>query len=184
MRAGVVGCLPFEASISQHAGERDGGRQEEARRGGSWADRVERALRGRLLVEEVQDHAGQTENRRQESGAFRQEGGRLHQAAEAQGRRPGTDCDEPALRSQLLVEEVQGHARQIEGRGRRRRAFVEGRRRPSRQGQGCEEDEEERQQDSPENRKEARKEKGRLAAAFSARFYVLIAGASSTGRRG
>ena len=43
-------------------GERDGGQQEEARRGGSRADRIERALRGRLLVEEIQDHAGQTES--------------------------------------------------------------------------------------------------------------------------
>ena len=55
----------------------------------------------------------------------------------------------------------------IEGRGGRRRAFVESRRRPSRQGQGFEEGEE-RQQGSQENDKEARKEKGRLAAAFRA----------------
>ena len=47
----------------------------------------------------------------QKVGALRQEGGGLYQAAEAQGCRPGTDRDEPALRSQLLVEEVQGHAR-------------------------------------------------------------------------
>ena len=92
-----------------------------------------------------------------------------HKAAE-----PGTDRDEPALRSQLLVEEVQGHPRQIEGRRRRRRAFVQSGRRPSRQGQGAEEGEEERQQGSPENDKETRKEKGRLAAAFSARLCVGI----------
>ena len=49
--------------------------------------------------------------RRQESGTLREERRSLHQAAEAQGRRPGTDRGEPALRSQLLVEEIQGHAR-------------------------------------------------------------------------
>src|SRR5436309_2237059 len=164
MRTVVVGCLPFEASIfSTRQENADGGQQEEARRGRSWADRVERALRGRLLVEEIQDHAGQAESRRQESGALRRERGSLHQAAEAQGRRPGTDRDEPALRSQLLVEEVQGHPRRIEGRRRRRRAFVESGRRPSRQAQGCEEGEEER----PENDEEASEEKGRLTAAFS-----------------
>src|SRR5438046_515675 len=163
MRTVVVGCLPFEASIfSTRQENRDGGQQEETRRGRSRADRVGRALRGRLLVEEIQNHAGQAESRRQESGPLRQEGGGLHQAAEAQGRRPGTDRAEPALRSQLLVEEVQGHARQVEGGRRGRRAFVESRRRPSRQGQGYEEGEEKRQENCRQDDKEARKEKGGL----------------------
>ena len=55
------------------------------------------------------------------------------------------DRDEPALRSPLLVEEIQGHAGQAESRGRRRRAFVEERRRLSRQ-------EKDGQEDSQENR--------------------------------
>ena len=95
-------------------------------------------------------------------GPFRQEGGGLYQAAEAQGRRPGTDRGEPALRSQLLVEEVQGHPRQIEGRRRRRRTFVESRRRPSRQAQGTEEGEEERQENS--RRKPTKKRAKKKAA--------------------
>src|SRR5882672_4345193 len=162
MRAGVVGCLPFEASIfSTRQENRDGGQQEETRRGRSRADRVERALRGRLLVEEIQDHTGEIESRRPESGALRQEGGGLYQAAEAQGRRPGTDRDEPALRSQLLVEEVQGHARQTESRGGRRWAFVEKRRRlPHRQHEERQENAEESfEENCQEDRQEARKEK-------------------------
>src|SRR5438445_13683185 len=72
MRTVVVGCLPFEASIfSTRQENRDGGQQEETRRGRSRADRVGRALRGRLLVEEIQNHAGQAESRRQESGPLR-----------------------------------------------------------------------------------------------------------------
>jgi hypothetical protein len=68
-----VALLAFQADFLNTTGERDGGQQEEARRVGSWAYRIERALRGRLLVEEVQDHVGQTQVRRQESGTLREE---------------------------------------------------------------------------------------------------------------
>ena len=73
MRESRVRLLAFQRRFLNTTGEWDGGQQEEARRGRSQADRVERALRGRLLVEEIQDHAGKTEIRRQESGALRQE---------------------------------------------------------------------------------------------------------------
>src|SRR4051812_29339039 len=179
--SGRVRLLPFEASIfSTRQENRNGGQQKETPRCRSRADRVERALRGRLLVEEIQDHAGEIESRRPESRALRQESGGLYQAAEAQGRRPGTDRDEPALRSQLLVEEVQGHARQTESRGGRRWAFVEERRRlPHRQ-------QEERQESFEENRQEARKEKGRIAGIRSPGEAKRNPGptASSPGLRG
>ena len=90
-------------------------------------------LRSRLLVEEVQDHAGQTEIRCQEGGTLRQESGGLHPTPEAQGRRQAADRVEPALRGPLLVEEIQGHAGQAEERRRRGRAFIQKGRRLSRQ---------------------------------------------------
>jgi hypothetical protein len=42
---------------------------------------------------------------------LREERRSLHQAAEAQGLRQGTDRGQSALRGRLLVEEIQGHPR-------------------------------------------------------------------------
>ena len=66
---GRVTLLAFQASIFSTRQE-NGMADNKKKRGGAdrSADRIERALRGRLLVEEIQDHAGQTESRRQESG--------------------------------------------------------------------------------------------------------------------